>query len=115
MGAPVPVEVIEALAPNRAWRWLSQGADQLFPAYSSQGHGNPATLLARAARGDVPSSISSFAGGLNERLRRLVVTHSWDRDNAKSNHESSASLFFRPQDGGLTEKASYFEWVQDGG
>ena len=114
-GAPVPTGVIEALAPNRAWRWLTRGADELFPACSSQGRGNPATLLARAARGDVRSSIRTFAGGLDERLRRLVVAHSWERDGAKWDHNSSASLFFRPQGGGLAEKASFFEWVQDGG
>ena len=116
VGAPIPEEIFEALAPSRAWRRLARDADRLFPASSSRGYGNPATLLARSTRSDVPSSVANFAGGLGQRLRRLAINHSWQRDSSKWETDSSASLFYRPDDGGsLVDRISFFDWVQDQG
>jgi len=114
VGAPVPEGVIEALAPSRAWRGLAWGVDRLFPASSSRGEGNPATLLARSARDDVPSSVANFVGGLGERLRRLAVTRSWRRDRSQWDPQDPASLLYRSASGrSVVDRTAFFEWVRD--
>ena len=113
LGAPIPEEVIEALAPSHLWRHLARGADLLYPASSSRGEGNPATLLARSARGDVRSSLTTFAAGLGERLRRLATTRSWRRDRSQWDHDDPASLFYRPEGENVVDKSAFFAWVQD--
>jgi len=112
VGAPVPTGVLEALAPGRTWRWVSDGIDRLFPAASSHGRGNPATLLARSTRSDWRSTILRFTSGLAERLRRLVVARSWQRDRSQWDPGSPGSLLYR-SDEGENDRAAYFDWVRN--
>jgi hypothetical protein len=115
VGAPFPEELIEALAPSQTWRGLARGADRLFPASSSRGRGNPATLLARSARADVRSSAADFATGLGKRIRRFALTHNWQRDGSQWDPDNPGSLFYQPGNGDLVDRTSYFDWVQDHG
>ncbi|MGD9797291.1 MAG: nucleotidyltransferase family protein [Acidimicrobiia bacterium] len=71
LGSPIPEDVVARLAPP-GWRRLAAVLDRAFPAAASRGLGSPATLLARAVRGDTGSSLAGAAAGLRHRAGQLV-------------------------------------------
>ena len=105
LGTPVPVDVVGRLAP-RTWRVLTATSDVVFPAAASHGLGSPATLLARSARGDLPTSLRRAARGLTRRARSAVTEGRIARVDRRSDPEHEGSLLYPA--GGSRERDAYF-------
>ena len=72
LGADVPAEVLDALAPSPAWRALNRLARRLSPPEQSRGQPSPARLLAVCARRDPARSIAEVGRHVAEGVSRRV-------------------------------------------
>jgi len=112
LNAPVPDEVMRALLPNRPWRSVVGTVDAAFPVTAGVGRGDPATLLARAARQDERSTMIAVGRGLALRGRRLIGTGHWERDGRRYDNGDPASLQYPA--GGEADRDAYLSWVGAG-
>lgn len=110
VSAQVPDEVLRALLPNRAWRSVLTTLDRVFPAERSTGFGTPATLVVRATRPDVRSTLVTAVGGVARRGGRLLRGRS-TRDEAQDDPEDPASRAFPT--GGDEGRSLYLREILD--
>jgi hypothetical protein len=107
LDAPVPGEVVAALAP-RGWRAATAAADRAFPAAASGGFGNPSTLLARSARADVAATTREVLHGVRQRASRLAQGR-LRRLDVRFDADNQGSLLFSA--GGDVDRETYFARV----
>jgi hypothetical protein len=75
LGAPVPRDVVDELAPSRSWLRLGAGVRRAFPIERSEGRRSPTRLIARATRRNAQESTAELARRARAALRRPA--HRW--------------------------------------
>jgi hypothetical protein len=60
LDAPVPAEVLAALAPSRVWRWVNVAGARLSPPEQLHGEGAVYRMIGRSTRRDLGSSVAEL-------------------------------------------------------
>jgi hypothetical protein len=111
LAAPVPDEVFAALCSHRSWRFVLKSLDRRFPTGGTSGQGTPATLAARASRGDLAATWREMGLGLTRRVGRLVRTGRSERTVPGVDPDDPGSLRFRAGDD--QDREAYLGSVRD--
>lgn len=111
LGAPVPDDVVAALCAQKPWRVALAALDRFFPSGATSGEGTPATLVARASRGDLMTTWTGMGLGLARRVDRLVRTGSSRRHVPGPDPRDPGSLNYPA--GGDAERAAFLASVRD--
>lgn len=94
LDVPVPRAAIAALIPSPWWRAALSAADRMFPPERSMGTGTGATLVSRATRHDVPTTVREVARGALDRARHVARTRTVGHHRPGAHPEDPTSWLF---------------------